>query len=362
MAYFSHLNYTLANEDTALELEVLPRGVDHVLAVAGSGARVLPLLARAPAQLTCVDVVDAQLWLTELRVEAARALSHAEYLAFWGYPPAPAPPDVRRALFERIALSAPAEAFFRAAFAAHGWESLLYTGRWERTFARLARVNGALTGRRGKGLFEHASLDAQRAYVERDFPRHAWRIVLALLGNATVFNALLYNGHFPRKNLPGSLLAFYEGVFSRLFVQGLARENFFLQLAFFGRIVYAEGNPVECDPHVYAQIQRGLETARVAYRQGDLLDVSTSDGPPIDFLSLSDVPSYFEGETERRFLQRLRPSLRPGGMAVLRSYLRVPQGLNTDGFDDVTEQFQDVVAREKVGVYHVGVYQKRGEI
>ena len=44
------------------------------MAVAGSGGRVLPLLARRPRRLTCVDICRPQLFLTELRVEALRAL------------------------------------------------------------------------------------------------------------------------------------------------------------------------------------------------------------------------------------------------------------------------------------------------
>jgi len=95
--------------------------------------------------------------------------------------------------------------------------------------------------------------------------------------------------------------------------------------------------------------------------QGDLIEVAAASRDAIDFLSLSDVPSYFEGAQERDFLQRVRPALGPDGLAVLRSYLRIPAGMNTDGFDNVTERFRDVVAQEKVGVYRVGIYQKRSE-
>ncbi|NBW81737.1 DUF3419 family protein, partial [bacterium] len=74
-AYFNTLNYSLANEDTALELGILPEQRRHVLSVAGSGARVLPLFAKSPQRLTCVDLSQEQLFLTELRIESARVLS-----------------------------------------------------------------------------------------------------------------------------------------------------------------------------------------------------------------------------------------------------------------------------------------------
>ena len=85
--YFSKkLNYTLANEDTATELAILPRGLKHVVAVAGSGGRVLPLFAQNPQHVSCVDLSLEQLMLTELRIAAAQVLQHSEFLSFFGYP------------------------------------------------------------------------------------------------------------------------------------------------------------------------------------------------------------------------------------------------------------------------------------
>jgi len=81
--------------------------------------------------------------------------------------------------------------------------------------------------------------------------------VLAILGNAAVFNALLYKGHFPKKNIPGSILSFYDDAFTRLFSQGPARENFFLQMVFFGELKYAEGNPSSAIPTCTRPSRRG---------------------------------------------------------------------------------------------------------
>jgi len=63
-----------------------------------------------------------------------------------------------------VHLSPEAGRFWRAAFSASAWGSVLYAGRWEQTFGRLARVNRWLTGRRGSRLFEHTTLAAQEAY------------------------------------------------------------------------------------------------------------------------------------------------------------------------------------------------------
>ena len=120
-SYFSTLNYTLANEDTAMEIAMLPDNVNHVATVAGSGGRAIPLLSRSPKKLTCIDLSQEQLYLTELRVEALRALTHSEFLAFFGYPPEPGPPARRKELFAKIKLSEPAGEFFGKLFEASGW-------------------------------------------------------------------------------------------------------------------------------------------------------------------------------------------------------------------------------------------------
>src|SRR4051794_7586327 len=116
--YFDALNYTLANEDTAVEHAALRDGEDLVVSVAGSGARVLPLLARSPRELVCVDVSPAQLMLTELRVESVRALDHASFLGFWGYPRVAGAVTgaQRRALLDEMSLSTASRAFANELF------------------------------------------------------------------------------------------------------------------------------------------------------------------------------------------------------------------------------------------------------
>jgi S-adenosylmethionine-diacylglycerol 3-amino-3-carboxypropyl transferase len=358
-AYFTRaLNYTLANEDTAMELAMLPKNVGHILSVAGSGGRVLPLLSRQPKQVTCVDISREQLYLTELRIESARALTHDEFLSFWGYPPKGAEPEERRELYSKIRLSSDADRFIRGLFDSQSWQSVLYLGKWERTFSRLSRINQKMTGLSGRRLFECLTLGEQKEYLKSGFPKRAWSAVVFLLGNAGIFNALLYKGHFPKKNLDDSFYGFYSKTFDRLFQQAPARESYFLQLLFFGKVIFSEGCPVECQPKVFKQAKEALANAEIRYECGDLLEKIKAASKPIDFLSFSDVPSYFTGESERNFMQQVRPQLASGGLTVNRNYLHIPEQTDLSGFRSLTEKFQSVIDVEKVGVYVVDVQQK----
>jgi S-adenosylmethionine-diacylglycerol 3-amino-3-carboxypropyl transferase len=362
VTYFNNLNYTLANEDTSLEIGILPESASHIVTVAGSGGRAVPLLAKRPHKLSCVDLSREQLLLTELRIEALRALSHADYLRFWGYPPRPAEPDERRRLFGSIRLSADAVALLEQLFDSVGWESILYMGKWEKTFARLSAVIRRATGQKGIDLFSALTRCEHERYLRERFPTYAWAVMLTLLGNAWVFNSLLYRGHFPKKNIPMSSYRYYREGFRRLLDQGPARENFFLQVIFFGRILFAEGCPIECDPSVYRNAKESLRAAEIRYLQGNVIEVIA--GMParsVDFVSLSDVPSYFSGEIERNFLQRIRPAITPGGRVVVRNYLHIPEGADRTGFTNVADRYAALILREKVQNYLVDVFEKNAE-
>jgi len=364
--YFSTLNYTLANEDTALELALLPAQSDTVLTIAGSGGRVLPLLARKPRRLICVDLSPAQLFLTELRLALAREAGLDDFLTFWGYPQTQgraSPSDacaLRKKWIAQLELSPPAREYLRSWLNSLHWACPLYDGRWERTFAKLSRVNQWVLGEASRGLFECRTLTEQQQFLKHQFPALRWEWVIALLGNASVFNALLYKGSFPQKNIPGSRTAFYRKRYEQILNAGIARENFFLQLTFLGRLVYPEGNPIECDAQVFAKAKEALASTEVKFELGDAVSVAARQNQSVSFMSFSDVPSYFAGELEQSFLQKIRTGLAPGAKVVVRNYLRIPEGCDQSGYVNLTPQFKAAILSEKVGVYDIDILEYQG--
>ena len=358
-SYFKALNYTLANEDSTLEMNVLPDRQRHVLAVAGSGARVLPLFAKNPEHVTCVDLSREQLLLTELRIESLRSLNRDDFLSFWGYPPRSVHPDFRAKVFADLRVSPQCRSFFQGLFEQLGWAPLLYLGRWERTFAKISKLCRALLRDDAFRLFESKNFSEHLLYVSRDFSSIRWNTLVFLIGNSTFFNALLYKGHFPQKNLQGSHRRYYKAAFNRIFAGGVPRENFFLQLTLLGEICFSEGNPIECHEGVYQKIQAGIKSADVHYKLGNVIQVvGESRSNPIDFVSLSDVPSYFDIQTSHKFLQQMTPGLAPNALVVARYYLRVIDWMEINGFIKVNQDFERWIEEEKTQMYVVDVFKK----
>ncbi|MDO9183594.1 MAG: DUF3419 family protein, partial [Bacteriovorax sp.] len=185
-------------------------------------------------------------------------------------------------------------------------------------------------------------------------PLNRWKIVLLILGNKALFNALLYKGDFIEKNVSESHYDYYFNAFNRLFTRDLAQKSFFLHLCFYGKINSLMGVPREASEKIHQKIANSKTV--VNYISEDLISHLKSGINTYDFLSLSDVPSYFKGDLEINFMQMIRPSLAPGAIVVNRYYLR-KSNCNLEGFQDVTETHRLIIDLEKVQMYDICIYR-----
>ena len=234
----------------------------------------------------------------------------------------------------------------------------MYAGKWEQTFQILSWINRKIVGKKGLGVFACRSKEEQEKYLNNIFPKRAWSFSIFLLGNAIVFNALLYKGSFPKKNIPKSMHSFYTERFEYLFKQDLVCNNYFLQLLFFGKLQFPEGLPIECDRNIFLKAKRGLQGTYIKYVLGDIIEEIQRVTPLINFLSLSDVPSYLFAPREQEFLQDIKKNISPDGIVVNRYYLRIPENLNTDGYKNITNNFKKIIAKEKIQMYSFGIYTR----
>lgn len=357
--YFERLNYALGDEDTALEYAMLPEQARHVVGVAGCGGRVLPLLARSPARMTCVDISAPQLAFTRLRFALLEQTDYQAFMDFMGYRSGISA-QRRQSIFRHLDLPPLDRRWLADLFHSRHWRAPIYLGAFEQTLQRLAKVNGLFTGKAGRAIFQCRELGEQSAYYQGRFPRKRWKAVVALLGNAAVLNSLLYRGAFPRNNLGISSREAYLGIFHTLFTTQVVRESFFLQMLFFGELRYPQGFPLECDPRVFQRASKALQECELTVVQGDIFDcVATCSD--VDFVSLSDVPSFLPPAVGNGVLQRIQPALGEHAVAVIRGHLHVIKPDYT-GFCDVTAQFQDAIARETTQLWRIQVYRQTSPV
>ncbi len=355
---FKALNFTLGNEDNDIEYDLLPEGVGHAMTVAGSGARVLALLAKAPKKLTCVDMAPEQLHITELRIEAVRRFSYEDYLAFWAYPNAsPMAPDVRKEMFCSLELSPASRSYLEKAFNKLKWQSMLYAGQFERLMYRSTYPARVLLGKEWHKIFDCNDLDEQRRFFWTKFPRR--RLDFIIFSHSLVHDVffVVYPSLMPR-NIPENFHTFFRRMFYTLFSEIDVKSSLLIQIYFCGELKFLQAAPPECHPTLFENMKKALADCRIDYLHDSIFTAANNSSAPIDFLSLSNVPSYVSGELEKTFMQDFRPRLGDKALVVMRSHLHVPEGTNFDGYQNITETFGNLNAREKTQLYQIDVYRK----
>ncbi|MCV2884820.1 DUF3419 family protein [Aestuariibacter sp. AA17] len=359
MAYFSNLNYTLGDEDTLVEHQLLPQNAGHIVAIAGSGGRIVPLIAKRPKIITCVDILQEQLDLTEMRVEAIRQLPFSDFMALFGYPEYPVSTEQRQALFGKLQLRQQTQSRLQAFFQKSGWQPIIYLGKFEKMLITVSKLIRFVVGNRLDVMFEFDDLHEQRNFVKSNaFPHKRWQLALALFGNATALNALLYRGDFPQKNRKGSTFSIYRNMFSDLFNQVLCKESYFFQMLILGRLVNARTSMMEANEAIYKDIKENLTYTQVRYAQTDIVTAINGVDDAVDFVSMSDVPSFMPDDSANTFLNNIAPNLTESGMVVSRGHLRVIHP-DSQGFNDISTQLVKLFGSERTGLWQIQCYQKQ---
>ncbi len=321
--YFVGLNYSLANEDTTVEYDLLPRGLSSVFSVCGSGSRVIPLLAKDPKELHIVDLSETQLKLFRLRYHAIKHLNYQDYLYLLGYLKLSQRGYTRADLLGKIHLSPEDLAHWKETEAFWIHDGFIYLGKWERHFMNLGRFFVWLTFSDLATVFNSQTMQEQRHYLYKWKPR-LFRLYTRIVMNEWVANKLLYKGSFAGgAELRTSELTaaqFVAREFDDLFQNTLVRQNYFLSMIFENSLSRPESFPIECREDVYQAVKHS-QTA-ITFHKGNLLELLKQK--PHDFYSLSDTFSYMRDDEVGGFISGLPPGIRTGALIVIRTFMRKP--------------------------------------
>lgn len=360
--YFSDLNYTLANEDTRIEFELLSEGAERVFSIAGSGARCLPLIAKNPRYLDVIDMSVSQLYLCELRLQAMKTLTYEEYLYLMGYRGALQSGrdqgDNRVDLFNRLSLSAEAKTYWIERV--EGWRprGFILLGRWESHFQKLGYLFRDVLQCDFSKVFDAQSLEEQVELYEKHWPKIRWNSFIRVAASEYVFNKFLYKGHFSgraeHKTEQRAPSQFIMEEFDRIFRTQLVRKNYFMQILFLGRIAYEEGLPLEAHQHIVDAVKRSRTEVR--YLHGNLLEELPKHA--YDFISLSDTISYLDQKDANQILQRLNPESKAGTQMVIRSFMRAPTAIDLKGWNELADKNEWAQKTDGTGVYQFHIFRK----
>jgi S-adenosylmethionine-diacylglycerol 3-amino-3-carboxypropyl transferase len=312
------LNYSSVNEDWRTERAALsPGDEDRILCITGSGDRPLNLLALSRARITAVDVNPAQNRLLRLKMLAMRELQFEEYVMFLGLEEADE--RWRLATFRTLAggLSPEDRQFWRdhSSMIARG---VIYAGRWERHYRRLSRFGSALRGRTIAALFELDNMESQRRFVSEQWERTWWRGVFTLSCSPAASFVLLGDPAFYR-NVHVRVGSYIYHRMTRSLRTHLARENFMMSLVLRGHLSSLDLPPWLTRAGVAVIRERLDALTEVTADLVSLLDRGGAE--PFTRFSLSDVPSYLDGEQYERLLLSIAHHAPEGARLCMRHFL-----------------------------------------
>ena len=356
--YFTKLNYTLANEDTKLEYDLLPYQSPHALSVCGSGSRVLPLLAKSPKKLSLIDSSPTQLALTELRIELVKDHSYQEFLSFLGYPSKlEEDPKRRMEIFSCLPISKEHKKILKVIFQHNQWGPIIYEGKYERTLITISKLLHKLVG---NSLRRHHKIDSKEELIkiyQESFPKKRFKIFLKLISNQNLLNALLYKGNHPKKNINLSYSEYYQQLFNNLFSKITWIDSYFLYFLVFGKLDQKTLFPLEAQESVFAKMKTGAQTADINYYQGFFPDVMDEIPKDIHFISFSDIPSYFSHSLGKQYLQILRPYMAKNGLICIRYFLHKSLHLKTEHYVNLNDLYQEKIATERTQIYDIDIFK-----
>lgn len=365
MSYFmENLNYTLSNEDTLIEQKILSESADNIFVVGGSGARVLPLLTKNPKTIYVSDLSMKQLFLVELRLQAALNMDYEDFLFFLGYRGAcqdgQTEGNDRYILFKNLPVSDSCRRFWEEQKGIWVSRGFIGLGKWERHFQKLNFIFKKYLKFNMMKIFQAQSIEEQKELYKKYFKKKIFRWFLKIFANESVFNKYLYKGNFPSKKEKDSqdkpLWKFLEENLERIFTTTLVRKNYFFQLLFLGRIYFEEGLPLEAHRNTIGQIKKA--TSKIIYAQGDLREKLREDR--WDFISLSDVMSYLPPEDANNFLQKISPKMNPSSRIVIRSFLKTPGNMDERGFQREPALEDWAFKQDSTSVYNFNIYTRIG--
>ena len=352
--------YTFANEDSYTEQSLLPKQSEHVLAIAGSGSRVIPLFAKMPEKLTCIDSSQQQLALTELRIEALRSLEYVEFCKLLGYQYAQ--PDERKQLFGKLSLTTQTEKSLSEFFRRTGWQSLLFSGVWELKLANSARLFRLSYPDLSKKLINCDSLESQKLLylsLRRKLKLMAFFLTLSVTLTVLLKKLMLRRTHLSWSS-PGHFYRFFTRSISHAFENFLIKNNFYYSALLTGSYKSNHAPTAEIDGKYINVCKKAAKACRITYIKSDIIEHCEIAHNKYNFISLSNVPDYLKKSDSPDFMKSLEKSLTENGILVYRRSITSQSNSALRRLISVSEEFAPVIRRDSTPFYDIYIYRKTG--
>lgn len=328
-------DFGISQDDPATELKALNlKPSDRVLCVASAGEIPLELLVNSneSIEIDAVDISELQLYLSNLKLQAAIELEGKDAASFLGY--LPADQSNRKQWFNRIqnSLSEKEVRFWTDNPKIYDKGPVQY-GRYETYIARFAPVGRLLLGGREKlmGLFDCTDAKQQKEYFDEVLKTRLLSILFKL-----VFHRRLYRNrgiseqgliHMGEQNM--GVRFFHK--FRSFCTNTPSRENWYLQFMLFNRVLFEEALP----DYLRARGKERLKTGsqRLRFIKKSFTDM-IEESPPGHYnkFAFSNISDWLTGNEVMHLMDLISRSSGPNAGGLIR-YIH-SSGINPEALDE----------------------------
>jgi len=317
--FLETINYTSSNEDSNSEWKALSIGHDDsILCITGSGARPLDILIKEPKEVVSIDFNPCQNFLLELKIAAIKHLRYKEYLELMGVLPS----QKREIQYKGIRqhLSAEVKNF---------WDSqlkmirkgVIYQGRWEKHFRRLAWLVSCVRLNLRNRLFACKNTNEQTKIWHDNWDNFVWRVFLVCVSLRKVWKYIFGDpGFYEHVPEDFSISEYLNERFAYASKSILFSESPFLILLFFGRYNADSVLPPYLSNENFATIKNNLSHIGII-TQSLLKYLEHCKENRFNKYSLSDFSSYTNGEEYVKIWKEIVRTASRGAVVCERQFL-----------------------------------------
>lgn len=360
--YFVDLTYSLANEDTTVEFNLLDNKSESVFVIPSSGAQALPLLAKNPIQMDIVDLSFGQIALTELRLSSLKQFDYDQWLYFMGHAndliDFTFTKDDRYKMFQSLKLNTETKNYWLQNENSWTKDGFIWLGKWEKFHRNISTFSRKFLNYSFDQFFEPSTLAEQINIYEKNWPKKKFKFLLNIVTNKNFINPLLYKGFFSgskeNRTTPVSTANHIESRYRNLFYSHLANENFFLQMLFLGKIKYLKALPLEAHENIFNLAKKS--STHINYYHGSYSEFLFKK--PYNFIHMSDVLSYLDDTEASSILEKLHPQTTKNSKIVARTFMKAPSKWISENWIREASLEKVASSTDKTGVYDFLISRK----
>lgn len=318
--FFSHIVYSSSNEDGRSELTALNLSkTDHVLAVTGSGSRVLDLLLSDAQTVTAIDFNSNQNFLLALKICALKYLSDDDFLKFIGLTKSDS--KTRLNLYQKISEYLPSDQKLywdrNIKLIKHG---ILFCGTWEKYLYFLSKFLFFKKKTLHK-LWSAKTLQEQSQIWNTEWKGFFWKLALKTVSQRFIWKYILREPGIDCVSKEFSIFEYMNQCFERFIQTQFLRDSFFAQMIFYGKLSSDGALPLYLQKHNFSVIRSRLNRINIVHADLNLFLNDPKNKNQFDAFSLSDFSSYASEEIYQKIWGGVLNAARDGARICERQFL-----------------------------------------